>query len=173
MTCQPKLIRLETHQLYSRLSSCTRDSSVVLERLAPSIWSLSVCVCVCVFSFFHFFSRLLHQHGHQGPSGSQGVGFRKELTQQRGVAVAPPPDLQAPQPHAQPTPTLKSLNNFCASSEQSTPLQPGPSLGAMGSGSRIRRLSGSPTPQLRALTRVVGGHLWRFPLQALCCDATR
>ena len=37
-----KPIRLETHQLYSRLISCTRDSSVVLERLAPSIWSLSV-----------------------------------------------------------------------------------------------------------------------------------
>ena len=27
---------------HSRLISCTRDSSVVLERLAPSIWSLSV-----------------------------------------------------------------------------------------------------------------------------------
>ena len=30
-------------QLYSRLISCTRDSSVVLERLALSIWSSSVC----------------------------------------------------------------------------------------------------------------------------------
>ena len=37
---------LETHQLYSRLISCTRDSSVVLERLALSIWGLSVCVCL-------------------------------------------------------------------------------------------------------------------------------
>ena len=38
--CKP--IPLETHQLYSRLISCTRDSSVVLERLALSIWSSSV-----------------------------------------------------------------------------------------------------------------------------------
>ena len=32
---KPKLIRLETYRLYSRLISCTRDSSVVLERLDP------------------------------------------------------------------------------------------------------------------------------------------
>ena len=36
---EPKLIVLETYQLYSRLISCTRDSSVVLERLAPSLGS--------------------------------------------------------------------------------------------------------------------------------------
>ena len=45
MTCQPKLIVVETYQLYSRLISCTRDSSVVLERLEPSIWSPSVWLC--------------------------------------------------------------------------------------------------------------------------------
>ena len=44
--CEPKLIVLETYQLYSRLISCTRDS-VVLKRLEPSIWSLSVCAPVC------------------------------------------------------------------------------------------------------------------------------
>ena len=38
-SCEPKLIVLETHQLYSRLISCTRDSSVVLEGLAPSLGS--------------------------------------------------------------------------------------------------------------------------------------
>ena len=41
--CKPN--PLETHQLHLRLISCTRDSSVVLERLALSIWSSSVCVC--------------------------------------------------------------------------------------------------------------------------------
>ena len=40
--CKPNLHSLETHLLYSRLISCTRNSSVVLERLALSIWSSSV-----------------------------------------------------------------------------------------------------------------------------------
>ena len=33
---------------HSRLIETHRDSSVVLERLAPSIWSLSVCLCLCL-----------------------------------------------------------------------------------------------------------------------------
>ena len=36
---EPKLIVLETYQLYSTLISCTRDSSVVLEELAPPLGS--------------------------------------------------------------------------------------------------------------------------------------
>ena len=39
MHSEPKLMHEEPYP--------SRDLPVVLERLAPSIWSLSVCVCVC------------------------------------------------------------------------------------------------------------------------------
>ena len=59
MMCEPKLIVLETYQLYSRLISCTQDSSVVLEGLEPSIWSLSVCVCQELDCRFYFLASIL------------------------------------------------------------------------------------------------------------------